>query len=517
MKMIMTNTIKTIFLRVQCFLEGKKVFLCGVILFHDFLHLFPPFSNSGSRSGRPANRPRYLAPTNAFRKKVVSPEAAREIRERQRQEHEYRETKGHHPQQQQQQQHRGSHNNSFEQENEQHDQRHHHHHRQQQEQQHFSRSHEPLPEEFDHHLIYHASGQEAAPAQQSTQPYRQQAQRTPHGQQTVSPPVAQQPQPQYQQHQQVPPPQRVLPSREEPQIIHRAPSQDQSLHHAAAMKSSPLTPSTTVPPPQHFSPPQHQLHSLPHQQQQQQQVPPLSTTNAAGNRLTRSQDPEYEYYEQLLKEQQQQFLNYQLQSSQVNHNRPPANHSERISTLKNLIDEQQLQLQQHQQQLYNSENQNDPNIPLNPEEYNHPNYQPTSHSGQGRVASGAVPAQSRYYSDPYDNQYNNVDNNNNYNPNNESMMNQEDQEVYSLNPSYYSGKNNQKFFKTSPNRNSSSRSNQSRGRQQQQQRAAAIVRSSPPQPQRDNQKMEKAQRLLIYGVLHDVMDAKKAWERNLRR
>jgi hypothetical protein len=31
------------------------------------------------------------------------------------------------------------------------------------------------------------------------------------------------------------------------------------------------------------------------------------------------------------------------------------------------------------------------------------------------------------------------------------------------------------------------------------------------------QKMEKAQKLLIYGTLHDVLDARRQWEKNLRR
>lgn len=30
-------------------------------------------------------------------------------------------------------------------------------------------------------------------------------------------------------------------------------------------------------------------------------------------------------------------------------------------------------------------------------------------------------------------------------------------------------------------------------------------------------KMEKAQKLLIYGTLHDVLDARRQWEKNLRR
>jgi hypothetical protein len=196
-------------------------------------------------------------------------------------------------------------------------------------------------------------------------------------------------------------------------------------------------------------------------------------------RLTKSQDPEYDYYEQLLKEQQQQFYNYQTQSaSRVNNS-----HLDRISSLKNLIESNNAMNYDLQQNGQNFDQQGDAND--NQPQQSYPAADTNGHP-------------SHYHPDPYANY-------------NDSMMNNEDQEVYSLNPSYYSGSNNNRVNYVNPRRSADAAP--ARGKPA----AKAASQKAQPSPPQKEKKMEKAQRMLLYGVLHDVMDAKKAWERNLRR
>lgn len=217
---------------------------------------------------------------------------------------------------------------------------------------------------------------------------------------------------------------------------------------------------------------------------------PGDNFHSSSNHLTGGKDAEYEYYEQLLKEQQQQFLNYQAQTAiRPQNGQVPVPEFSSISTSamagpSNSHDQAEfLSFNQYTAQMKDAANE--------VSNYNHqPAEQTETHNlfnqEYHQTSYETSPNQNIPHSEPtpYDNNYDSV---------------------YSLNPNYYNQRgfqsNIQSFSMEQPHNNNNS-SHSKRG----------SAKRSPP-----NKKMDKAQRMLLYGVLHDVLDAKRAWEKNLRK
>jgi hypothetical protein len=109
-----------------------------------------------------------------------------------------------------------------------------------------------------------------------------------------------------------------------------------------------------------------------------------------------------------------------------------------------------------------------------------------------------------------------------YNPYHANNQASSNQPIYSLNPSYY----NHKAAAATDHFHSQGHSFHHPGQAAPPSSSKANQRNKPTAiavkpignvPNSGKKKMERAQQMLLYGVLHDVLDSKRTWERNLRR
>jgi hypothetical protein len=279
------------------------------------------------------------------------------------------------------------------------------------------------------------------------------------------------------------------------------------------------------------------LPSHSHQQQQQQRP---GQSPSSGIPFTASKDPEYEYYEQMLREQQEKFANYQKQSAS-RFTSSHANGFNNFSEGQNQNPEiSSSSFHQHHQHQYQQE------FPSGAENNQFQEFY-KSHSqfydggaGGGGGGGGYHPPYPSY-NGSYDESNGQVNGNFANQPpmdfgNGQQQGDQQHQQQhfpspqrsYSLNPSYYGDYRNlhENIVNSSPSKDYYDTNGNQGGIQPRQ----PIKRSKSMYSNRSGvgsgsstgattatKRMDKAQRMLLFGVLHDVLDAKQAWERNLRR
>jgi hypothetical protein len=290
-----------------------------------------------------------------------------------------------------------------------------------------------------------------------------------------------------------------------------------------------------------------------HQQHHQQSVasgnfpsvPRQSSSPSSGIPFTASKDPEYEYYEQMLREQQQQFANYQKQaasrftSSHFNGNDFRSGEDQNQNPeISSSFQQQQQQPQQFQHSGGENNHQYQDFYKSRSQSYDayHPPYPSNTASydeSHGNVNGNYTYQQQRGGGDPsmdYGFQQNGQQSGEQQHQHQQQQQqhNQSPQRGYSLNPSYYGDYRNlhENIVNSSPSKDYYDTNGNQGGNPQQRQpmkRSKSMysnrsgVSGSSTGATTATKKMDKAQRMLLYGVLHDVLDSKQAWERNLRR